>query len=210
MKITVIGATGGTGSQVVRQALAAGHQVTAVVRNPAGLTVSGSGLQVIVADVRDANALTAAVTGRDAVISALGSRGDGPHTIVGDGTAATLQAMTSAGVRRFVVISASGMVTDAGDGLLIRTVVKPLLGRLLRAGFIDLRRMEEMVTGSDVDWTIVRPPRLTMGRLTGSYRTAVDRNVRRGMSLSRADLAHCALAACTDPATIRHTIGVGY
>lgn len=210
MRITVFGATGGTGRHLVRQALDAGHQVTAVVRNPAGLNgQSHPRLDVLTADVMDPAAIKSAVDGQDAVVSALGPRSRGETTVCSSGARAIITAMRAAGARRLVVVTASGHVVDDGDGPFTRVVVKPLLRRYLRESFADLARTEQAVRASGLDWTIMRPPRLTDGE-SRAYRTAVDRNVRGGFLISRADLAHATLTALADPATIGHTIALGY
>ncbi len=68
--------------------------------------------------------------------------------------------------------------------------------------------MEDVLRASGLDWTAVRPPRLTNGRLTGNYRTALERNLPGGLVISRADVAHAMLAALRQPETIGHAIGV--
>ena len=208
MQITVFGATGRIGTHVVRQALEAGHKVVAVVRDPARLDVPATpALRVHTAAVLEPEVVAPAVDGADAVVSALGPHGRGPTTVCFDGVRAELAAMTAVGVRRLIVVSANGAYVDAGDNLLNRLVVKPLLGRLLREGFRDTRRADELIVASDTDWTIVRPPRLTDGTHR-AYRTALDRNV--GITIARVDVAAAILAALDDPATVRHTLGVGY
>ncbi|GAA5181591.1 SDR family oxidoreductase [Rugosimonospora acidiphila] len=208
MKIAVFGATGGTGAHIVRQGLDAGHDVIAVVRDPARLGLPPSGrLTVLAAPVTDAEAILPAVEPADAIVSGLGPRPGDQAGICSTGTATIIQAMEKAGRARLVVISASGPYVDEGDGLLARYVAKPLLGRLLRDGFDDLRRMEQLVRASGLQWTIMRPPRLTNRASTGRYRTAVDRNTR-GIRVSRADLATATLRVLDDPATAGHSIGV--
>jgi putative NADH-flavin reductase len=119
--------------------------------------------------------------------------------------------MGKTGVRRLLLVSASGLVADAGDGVFVRFVVKPLiLKRLLRNSFADMRRSEEEVRAGDLDWTIVRPPRLTGAKATGRYRTAIDVNLRGGRRISRADLAACILTLITDDASVRHHVSVAY
>jgi putative NADH-flavin reductase len=210
MRLTVFGATGGTGTQVVTQALDAGHEVVAVVRDPARLPVPAApGLTVVKADVMDVESILPAVETVDGVVSALGPpQMSKPTTVCADGTRSVVRAMGKAGVRRLVVVSANGAYVDDGDGLITRLVAKPILQRLLREAFVDLRRMEDEVRASATDWTIVRPPRLTNGRHRGKYRTAVDRNV--GITISRADLADAILKALDDPRTAGHSLGVGY
>ncbi|MEV4536499.1 SDR family oxidoreductase [Asanoa sp. NPDC049518] len=209
MRIAVFGATGGTGRQVIQQACAAGHEVVAVVRDPDRLGESLPRLSVVRADVMDPATFTSAIEGCDAVVSALGSRaGRVPTTICADGTASIVRAMRTAGVGRLVVVSA-GTVTTAGDGPLTRLVLKPLLGRLFAHTIADKRRMEEAVRASGLQWMIVRPPRLTDGPRTGAYRSAVGRNVRGALRVSRADLAHFILQCLQDHRSVNAALGIG-
>lgn len=207
MRIVVYGATGGTGTHVVRQALAAGHHVTAVVRDPARLSVPPSDRLVVVpADVMDPDAAARTLESAEAVVSALGPRPGGATTVCSAGTHSILTAMTKTAVRRLVVVSASGPYIDGGDGPFLRYVAKPVVQRFLREGFADLRRMDDEIVASDRDWTIVRPPRLTDKAATGRYRQAVDVNVGRGLTVARADVAVCILRSLADDATIGHVL----
>jgi uncharacterized protein YbjT (DUF2867 family) len=97
---------------------------------------------------------------------------------------------------------------DPGDGLFLRTVAYPVLKAALRGVYADLARMEDVLRDSDLDWTSVRPVRLTDGPLTGRYRTALGRNVRHGMIVSRADVADCMLRSVTQPGTSGQTVGI--
>jgi uncharacterized protein YbjT (DUF2867 family) len=209
MRVTVVGATGGVGTEVVRQGLAAGHGVVAVVRDPGRLAVPDQdGLTVLVADALDPAALRPAVKGADAVVSALGTRTSGPTTVCADGVRAMLHAGADADVTRFVAVSASGAYVDSGDGLASRYLAKPILRRLLRHGFADTRRADDLLRASGTEWTIVRPPKLTDGPARGTYRRRLDRNV--GIRISRADVAHAILGALADPGTVGHVLGIGY
>ncbi|NIH82972.1 NAD(P)-dependent oxidoreductase [Amycolatopsis viridis] len=208
MKLTVFGATGGTGAHVVRQALTAGHQVTAVVRDPARLDVPAQPrLEVVTADVLDPDALVPAISGREAVVSALGPRGRGPSVICRDGTSSIMAAMTTAGVRRLAVVSNSGMHRE-GDGWFTRLLFKPVLIRILREGYADMGEMERRVTASGLDWTIVRPPKLSDGPHTGRIASETRGNVRGSFTISRADLADYVLRAVADPALSRVAVSV--
>lgn len=210
MKITIIGATGGTGSHAVRQALAQGHQVTAVVREPSRLDVPRQpALDVLRANPADAEALLPAVEGRDAVVTALGPRPGDRAGICGSGARALAAALPLAGVRRVVAVSAAPLA-PGGEGPLMRWVAKPLLWRILRESYQDLRRMEDALAGSGLDWTVIRPPKLTNGPHTGRYRRATDLAVRGGLRISRADTADACLAALADPDTIGHALAVAY
>jgi putative NADH-flavin reductase len=212
MRLTIFGATGGTGTELVRQALEEGHDVTAVVRDPARLDVPAhERLRVVTADVRDPVAIEPVIEGADAVLSALGPRGRGPTTICSDGARAIVEAMNKAGVRRLVVVSAAGPFTDAGDGPVVRYVVKPvILESLMKDAFNDMRRCEEEVRGAALDWTIVRPPQLVDKAATGRYRTATDINLRGGRKIARADLAACMLGLVADDASVHHHVSVAY
>jgi putative NADH-flavin reductase len=212
MRLTIFGATGGTGTQLVRQALEEGHDVTAVVRDPARLDVPAhERLEVVTADVRDPVAIEPSIEGADAVLSALGPRGRGPTTICSDGARAIIEAMGKAGVRRLLVVSASGPFTDEGDSPVIRYVVKPIiLERLLKDGFTDMRRCEEDVRAAALDWTIIRPPQLVDRAATGRYRTATGINLRGGRRISRADLAACMLGLVADESSVHHHVSVAY
>lgn len=214
MKLTIFGATGGTGSEVVRQGLDAGHDVVAVVRDPARLPVKHHNLTVLTADVTRPADIAGAVAGRDAVISALGHsrrrkerKAAQDTTLLADTARSITEAMRVRGSRRLVVVSASGPYPDEGDGPLLRYLAKPVLGRtVFKVVWNDLVAMEAVVRSSGLDWTVLRPPALTDKPLTGRYRTREDINVRRGLHVSRADLAHLALAVAGDPGTYRTAI----
>ncbi|NEA29080.1 NAD(P)-dependent oxidoreductase [Actinomadura bangladeshensis] len=211
MRLTIFGATGGTGVLALRRALDAGHEVTAVVRDPAGLPSDlRACADVVQADVMDPAAIEEAVKGRDAVLSALGTReGRAPTSVCAEGARSILTAMAATGADRFVLVSASGLHAGPGDDPFTRFVVKPLvLGRLLKHAFADMRAAEELARTSGLRWTIVRPPRLTNGAGNGRYRKAVDRNVLGGTSIARADLAIALLDIVDDPATVEHVISV--
>jgi putative NADH-flavin reductase len=197
MKLTVFGATGGTGLQVVEQGLAAGHEVRAVVRNPTRLA-DRVGLDVVIADVMDPATIVEAVTGTDAVVSAIGTRdGRAPTTVCADSSRSIVEAMHKAGTRRLVVVSGTGPF-DEGEGPGMRYILKPIGRLFLKNVFADFVAMEETVRASGLDWTIVRPSRLTDEPLTGRYRARRDLNEHRNFTVSRADVAHLILAVSGD------------
>jgi len=219
MKLTIVAATGGVGRQLLSQALAAGHDVTSVVRNPGKLPPAQTG-RVVTADLADPDltAIEGAFAGSGAILSCLGPHTNSDAGITAPGTRAIITAMRATGVRRIVAISATPVSTwpspgrpapprhDPGDGFFMRyfgeRIAKTLFGRV----YDDLSRMEDELRESGLDWTILRPPKLNDKPFTGRYRTAVGQNVR-GFSVSRADVAHCMLAVLGQPATIRETIG---
>jgi putative NADH-flavin reductase len=219
MKLTIFAATGGIGRQVLDQAVAAGHDVIAVVRNPKKLP---GDVRTVMADLAapDPAALEFAVDGADAVLSGLGPRSNAEAGIVSRGTRAIVQAVQATDVRRIVVVSAAPIGTvpslgrpnppkhDPGDGFFMRNLFGPLVKVALRKHYADLAMMEDVLRDSGLDWTIVRPPRLTDKPLTGTYRTAYRQNLRGGTLVSRADVAHYMLRALELPETIKQTIGI--
>jgi uncharacterized protein YbjT (DUF2867 family) len=219
MKLTIFAATGGIGRQLLEQATAAGHDVTAVVRNPGRLSRP---VRTVTADMAapDPAALEAAVAGADAVLSGLGPRSNADAGIASQGTRAIVAAMQAAGVRRIVAVSAAPVGTvatpgrprpprhDPGDGFFMRHLLSHVASATLGQVFADLAQMEDVLAGSGMDWTVVRPPRLTGKPLTGSYRTAYGQNLRGGLSVPRADVAHYMLRVLGQPDTIKQVIGI--
>jgi putative NADH-flavin reductase len=189
MKIVVVGAAGGIGRHVVEQSLQAGHLVTAFLRDPAKLRLRHERLAIVRGDVLDADALRSAIAGHEAVVSAIGVRSRAPTTLYSEGARRTLAAMAAEGIRRYIGISASPIHPGRNDTLLMRAFVKPIVRQLFKDHYADLARMERIVRASGLDWTIVAPPKLTDGPLTGRYREAIDLDVPNGLSISRADVA---------------------
>lgn len=212
MKLTIIAATGATGRQVLEQAIAAGHDVRAAVRNPAKLTVRVPVVKVDLGNP-DPAVLASAIVGSDAVLSALGATSRAEHGVATHGTQAVIAAMHATGARRLIVLSAAPIGTvpsparphpprhDEGDGFLLRRA-SSIIRRVLRDHYADLATMEDAVRGSDLDWTIVRPPQLTDKPLTGTYRVSYGHNPRNGWKISRADVAHFMLRASKEPEAI--------
>ncbi|MFH8291396.1 NAD(P)-dependent oxidoreductase [Streptomyces sp. NPDC018059] len=210
MKLTVFGATGGIGGEIVRQALRAGHQVTAVVRDPARLAAEGEGLEVFRADLRDAEALRAAVTGRDAVLSGLGARKRSDAGIAAELTGSVVRALEAEGVRRFLVVSAAPVGPPAERQPLVDKAMGFVVSAVLKDVYVDLRTMEAELARSATDWTSVRPPRLQDKPVTGVYRKVVGGTPRSGRFIGRADVAHAMLAMIDDPSTVKQGVGVAY
>ena len=219
MKLTIVAATGGIGRQILQQAVAAGHDVTAVVRNPAKITAD---VRVVQADLSDPDPVTlaAAMEGAHAVLSGLGGHSRADEDVAAGGTQAIVTAMKAAGTRRIIVVSAAPIGTvpspgrphppkcDPGDSLLMRHLLGPVIKAVLRGHYADLARMEDVLRGSGLDWTVVRPPRLTNKPATGRYRTAVGQNVRGGALISRADVAGFMLGLAARPETAGQVMAI--
>jgi uncharacterized protein YbjT (DUF2867 family) len=210
MNITVFGATGRIGEEVARQALLAGHRVTAVVRNAGKFALADPALTVVtVPGLTDAEALRPAVRGADVVISGVGPRGPRDGPVATTSTKGILGAMEAEGIRRFVAVSAVPVgPVPRGESFFNRFLLLPLMGTLLKDLYADLTTMEDAIMHSATEWTIVRPPKLISRPLSGKYRTAIGANVPRGYLVSRADVAHAMLAAVGNLATVRQAVGV--
>jgi putative NADH-flavin reductase len=214
MRLTIFGATGGTGTCLAEQALAAGHEVTAVVRDPARLNLrpsgpaAGSRLRVITADPMDPAAITPAVAEADAVLTAIGPRGTGVTTVSQDSVRSIIAAMQKTGARRLLTVSGS-IVADEGESPYLRYLIKPVARRtFLRHVCTDMRAAEAEVEATDLDWTIMRPPGLANKPASGHYRMRIDGGLPRCLTVTRADLAACMLAAIGDQATVRKHVAI--
>lgn len=210
MKLIVFGANGATGRLLCGQALAEGHTVTAVTRHPDQFPLSHPQLTVLACDALDPRAVERAISGQDAVLSTLGV----PYSLkkvslYSDTMANIVSAMIQQSVRRLVCVSSSGTdpalrSRDTGGGFLFEKVFKPaVIATLGRTLYADLLRMEQLVTASALDWTIVRPGALFDTESVSDYRTAED--VIAGRYTSRADLADCMLRQL-DVGTAQRTV----
>jgi len=180
MKLFVIGATGGTGQEILQQALARGHGVTAFVRSPETVTFRHERLSVLKGSVTDENQLSEAMQNHDAVLSALGPREVfKPSSLLRDSALATTRAMQHSGVRRLVVLSAAAHFPG---------IPNRIVSFILRNHMRDSLAMEKVVQDSGLDWTIARPPRLTQEQYA-TYRSREGAAPRRGFSLSRKAVA---------------------
>jgi putative NADH-flavin reductase len=202
MHIALLGATGGTGQQLLTQAIAHGHLLTALVRDPSRLPAR-PGLTTIRGDVLDLAAVTACVTGADAVVCVLGSHGS-KTPIEALGTERILAAMQKTGARRIVVVTSLG-VGDSREQIAwpFRVIMDLTLKPILAAK----AEQERLVKASGLDWIIVRPGGLTDGPRTGRYRFGLDRSLKGGR-ISRADVAEFVLRQLTDETYLHQTPAV--
>ncbi|OCB13305.1 NAD-dependent epimerase [Mycolicibacterium porcinum] len=161
MRIVIFGANGATGRLLTRRALDAGHTAVAVTRHPEQFPITGDALTVAAADVRDAAAVTAVVDGADAVLSTLGVTFTmDPVDTYSVGVGNIVAAMRATGVDRLAVVSSTAIADYPGrtDTPFALRVVQPVISHIFgRTLYADMRRMEDIVTGSGLNWTIVRP-----------------------------------------------------
>ena len=207
-RVLIVGATGGTGRQLVMQALERGYAVTALVRDPARLQVDHPQLTIIKGDVLDEHAVEAAMRGQEAVLCALGhKRYFHPTRILSEGTQNILRAMDTHGVPRLVCETSLGIGDSAGRmGLYYTLFVIPVI---LPFYFWDKTRQERMIAGSNVEWVIVRPGVLTNGDKRG--RSRHGRQVGSFLltvRISRADVADFMLNQLTSDTYLRAATGV--
>jgi putative NADH-flavin reductase len=188
MRLLVLGATGGTGREVVRQALERSYEVTAFARRPEAV-VARAGLRVVQGDItHDEGALAGCIEGQDAVVSALG-RGPALHAegLMQRGMERLVPAMEASSVRRLLVVSAYGV----GETAEVAPLIPRLMYRTMLADlFADKKAAEDTVRAAALDWTIVRPVILTNGPMRGRYRAGESLALSGLPRISRADVAH--------------------
>ncbi|WP_375418108.1 NAD(P)-dependent oxidoreductase [uncultured Hymenobacter sp.] len=209
MNLLVFGATGGTGRQLVEQALTQGHTVTAFARTPAKLALQHANLRVVPGDVLDAAAVQTALAGQEAVLSALGAPAGHKTPVRSEGTRHILHAMQQAGVRRFVCLTTLGM-GDSREALPFsyKYLIVPLF---LRSAFADSELQEAYIQQSLVEWTIARPATLTNGPRTGNYQhgfPATQQGLK--IKISRADVADFMLRQLHDSTYLRRAASLSY
>jgi putative NADH-flavin reductase len=206
MKLVVLGATGGTGLEIVRKAIERGHSVTAFVRSPERLKPFHDRITVTHGDLLNSVELEHAIQGHDAVVSGFGPRipvSKADAKLLQQFAAALTSAMLRTKVRRVVVESVAFLFKDS--------IIPPayLLGRMLFPGIVaDSAVMEDVLEKSRLDWTIVRPPELTDKPYTGNYRVREGHLPRFGFTISRADVADFMIKAVEDPSSIRKIVGI--
>ena len=206
MKVVVFGASGGTGQHLVQQALAQDHTVKAFARRPESiLAAPAPGLTVFQGEIHDVKAVSDAIAGSDAVLSALGARTLGRSDVLEVGVRNILAGMAAQGVTRLIALGAAGASGDSTryQGVATRLLSKLLGATILREPFRSQREQEQLLGASKVQWTIVRPPRLLNGRAIGRYRVQEDGLPPGGVTIPRADVADFMLRQLHDSQWIR-------
>jgi putative NADH-flavin reductase len=199
MKLFVIGATGRTGREVVQQALARRHHVTAFVRSPEGVGVRNERLTVVKGDATDEEQLFNAMQNHDAVVSTLGPRAVfKPGSLLQDSALATTRAMNRTGIKRLVVLSAAAHFPG---------IPNRIASFIMRDHMRDSLAMEGIVQSDSLDWTICRPPRLTHGDST-TYRSREGAAPRMGFTLARKAVATFMLDAIEQTKHLQKIVGI--
>jgi putative NADH-flavin reductase len=202
MKLFILGATGGIGRHLLQLALERGHQVTAFVRSPQKIGLTHERLQVVQGDVFNADQMAQAMAGHDAVLSAFGPTTLRTTTQRRDFGRTLAAALRKSGVKRTQLVSSALLFRELGGfSRLLRAV-------LFRKLLPDMAGMEVEISQSDLDWTIVRPPRLTNGPARHSYRIADGVLPAGGFLISRADVAHFMIGEAEKPTHLKQIVGV--
>jgi len=209
MNILIFGASGATGQELVKQALAQGHLVTAFVRNPSKLKINHDNLKVIQGDVINYQLVEEAVKGQVAVLSALGASSPFKYdqSIV-DGMGNIIKAMETNGVSRFIYMSFVGVKESRNTA---GFVIKYIAPRLLSTEIAGHEAREKMIKQSQLKWTIVRSPTLTNGKQIAQFRSG-EEVTSKGftVTISRADVADFMLRQLTDNTFLIKTPSVMY
>ncbi|HEY7831952.1 MAG TPA: SDR family oxidoreductase [Ktedonobacterales bacterium] len=202
MQLAIFGATGRIGRPLVQQALDAGHEVVALVRDPAKVAMQNEHLTLVQGDAMQLPDVERTVQGADAVICVLGHRKDSPKDMQTIAARNIVQAMCAQHIQRLVSLTGAGVEAPQDrpklSNHLIKFALLALSGDVYRDGAAHARVIQE----SPLDWVIARGPRLTEGPHTGTYRVGWV-GVNTGMTISRADVADFLLKQTTDTRHLR-------
>ncbi|WCT13433.1 NAD(P)-dependent oxidoreductase [Mucilaginibacter jinjuensis] len=209
-KILLFGASGGTGKQFAEQALKAGHSVTAIIRNPDTFAMRHQNLRIIKGDILEPTGLIKAFEESEIVISCLGIPKIQPTTLYSSGMANIINVMEKSGLQRLICISSGALDIPQKSSFIMNFLLKNILQKIYRPIYADMRQMEQNLKDSRLNWTILRAPKLTDGKKTGTYKDITGQALRGIPKISRADLAAYMLAHLSDDSTFKKTIDIAY
>ena len=205
MKITVFGATGHVGGLFVKEALSAGHEIIAYVRNPKKLRIEHPKVSVVVGDLGNGGKIEEAIKGADAVVSVIGPLGRQDKLIFAPAYAHIISSMKKHGVKRLIALGTPS-IPDANDRFnFIYWCLIVGVGFLIHAGYTDMKNLGQEIRESGLDWTIVRVPLLTNRPKRGKVTVGYFGNGVTWFRLSRADFADFLLKQLTDKTYIGKT-----
>lgn len=209
MNILIFGASGATGQELVKQALALGHLATAFVRNPSKLKIKHNNLKVIQGDVINYQLVEEAVKGQVALLSALGASSPFKYDqSISDGIGNIIKAMETNGVSRFIYMSFVGVKESRNTA---GFVIKYIAPKLLSSEVAGHEAREKMIKQSQLKWTIVRAPTLTNGKHLTQFRSGEEISSKGFIvTISRADVADFMLRQLTDNTFLRKTPSIMY
>jgi putative NADH-flavin reductase len=211
MKILLFGATGGTGKEVLLQALEQGHTVTTIVRNPSKINIRLKRLKVIQGDVLTSN-LDFAFANQDAVICCLGTPANKAGTLRSQGTKNIINAMKKANISRFICQTSLGYDDSIQvlncTSFFFKKIIVPYI---LKATFMEHHLQEIAIKQSGLNWIIVRPGNLTNGKKTENYKYGFaysDPTLK--VKISRADVANLLVKQLSSSENNQKIIGISY
>lgn len=204
MRLLVLGATGGIGQHLLDLSLAAGHEVTAFARSPQKITIKHSNLKIVAGNLLNEDELSRVLHGQDAVLSAFGPMSIKKSTTRGDFGRILASAMRKSGVRRVQLVSSAFLFPKVSLlGVVLRSTI-------MRKVVPDMAEMERGIAKDFLDWTILRPPRLTNGELTRRFRVADGQLPANGANISRADVAAFMVQEAEKPEHVQQIVGLSY
>ncbi len=209
-KIIVFGATGGTGKQVVAQALQAGYKVIVVVRKPETFNITNSHLNIIKGDVLQPDTFQNEISDVDAIISCLGIPKVQATTLYSESMQNIINAMEKNKKDRIICISSGAIDIPPKSSFIMAFLLKNVLQRIYKPVYTDMKLMESKLKNSKLNYTIVRAPKLTDGKKTGKYKDITQQPLRKIPTISRADLADFMLKCINNPKTNKSSIEVAY
>ena len=203
-QITVIGASKGVGLETVRLALDKGFKVVAFSRNLKEYPLSSPNLVTIEGDVSNQAIVERAITGSDAIVLAIGGTITFKKvTLYSQGTITLLKAMGKMTAKPLLIaVTGFGAGESKGHSGFLLNVF--LFGILLKTGYADKTKQEELIKNSETDWIIARPAVLTDGDLTGNYRI-IDGVDTMPSKISRKDVADFIVKQIDQPDQLHKT-----
>lgn len=209
MKMVLIGVTGPSGRSLMEQALAGGHKVTAIDRDPARITVRHPNLLTLRGDVYSASSLVEGFADNDLIISCVGVsnpiQARKGTTVYSVGTRNITEAMRQTQIKRIIAVTSAGVAPRKGAPIIYKLIVKPFF---LEPAYRDMRLMESFLSATELNWTLVRPPLLTADPLRTDYRLMPDQNFDDDRPLPRASLAHFLVAEAEVPHFIKRMVAI--
>lgn len=206
MKTLILGSTGGTGQQLIKQALEQHHEVTALVRDTSKLTISQENLTVVKGDALDRNVLLKAVEGKDAVLSALGvGKSLNPKGLIANAAGLLIAAMNATGVKRLIFLSAFGVGETYRQASFIQRII---FSTFLRKMYADKVKGDDQIRNSNLGWTLIYPVLLTDKPGTGNYKAEEALPMKGMPKISRADVADFMLKQLKDNTFLRKPVVV--
>jgi putative NADH-flavin reductase len=196
MKLVLFGATGKVGKELTARALAGGHEVTALVRNPAKLEISHAKLRVLQGDATNAGDVASVIQGQDAVLNALGPTKTSPKNVLEINTRLVIAAMKQYGVRRTVIVGGAGMRMPQDSKDFGTQAIGWIISKIIADAVADKQRQLELLINSGLEFVILRAPQITSGERKGKYTVGYP-PMGPGAQITPADLSDAMLEMLT-------------